>query len=188
MRLFDGDPRAMDRHRIDRGCHLRTHDLGDSAVARARMATIRGLLGRTPCCHPRRVGRREERSRQYAPVSTRGQHDGPLVECDELIRRYPDLYWAHQNKAWILSTSPDASYRDGRRAVAAATRAAELTYWKDGYVLSTLAAAYAEAGDFACAVRWQEQALQRPTSGSNSTTDQDRLALYKAGKPFRMSR
>ena len=106
------------------------------------------------------------------------------VECDELIRRYPDLYGAHETKAWILSTSPDASYRDGRRAVAAATRAAELTNWKDGYVLSTLAAAYAEAGDFASAVRWQEQALQRPTSGSNSTTDQDRLALYKAGKPF----
>jgi tetratricopeptide (TPR) repeat protein len=134
---------------------------------------------------PFRLG---ERSLQYAPVSTRGQYDGRLVECDELIRRYPDLDWAHQNKAWILSTSPDASYRDGRRAVAAATRAAELTNWKNGLVLSTLAAAYAEAGDFASAVRWQEQALQRPTSGSNSTTDQERLALYKAGKPFRMPR
>jgi hypothetical protein len=130
----------------------------------------------------------KERSRQYAPVSTRGQYDGRLVECEELIRRYPDLYGAHQTKAWILSTSPDASYRDGRRAVAAATRAAELTNWKDGYVLSTLAAAYAEAGDFASAVRWEEQALQRPTSGSKSKTDQDRLALYKAGKPLRMPR
>jgi hypothetical protein len=117
-------------------------------------------------------------------VSTRGR----LVECDELIRRYPDLYGAHQTKAWILFTSPDASYRDGRRAVAAATRAAELTNWKDGSVLSALAAAYAEAGDFASAVRWQEQAVQRPTSGSNSTIDRDRLALYKAGKPFRMPR
>jgi hypothetical protein len=130
----------------------------------------------------------EERSRQYAPVSTSGQYDGRLVECEELIRRYPDLYGAHQTKAWILSSSPDASYRDGRRAVAAATRAAELTNWKNGDVLSTLAAAYAEAGDFASAVRWQEQALQRPTSGSNSKTDQDRLALYKADKPFRMPR
>ena len=111
------------------------------------------------------------------------------VDYDELIRGYPDLYWAHSRKAWILATSPDASYRDGRRAVAAATRAAELTKWNDGQVLSTLAAAYAEAGDFANAVRWQKQALQRPTAGgSDSKPEQDRLALYKTGKPFRIPR
>jgi hypothetical protein len=111
------------------------------------------------------------------------------VDYDELIQRYPDLYWAHERKAWILATSPDASFRDGRRAVAAATRAAELTNWKEGYVLSTLAAACAEAGEFANAVRWQEQTVQRPTVGDpGSKSEQDRLALYKTGKPFRMPR
>jgi hypothetical protein len=112
-----------------------------------------------------------------------------LSACDELIRRYPDLVDAHERRAWILATCPDGRFRDGRRAVTAATRAAELTSWKDAHILATLAAAYAEAGDFPGAVRWQERALERlaafpPASGQV----QDRLALYRAGKPYRMPR
>jgi tetratricopeptide (TPR) repeat protein len=111
------------------------------------------------------------------------------IDYDELIRRYPDLYWAHERKAWILATSPDATYRDGRLAVAAATRANELTNGKDGRVLSTLAAAYAEIGDFASAVRWQERALERVAAeGRISKPEQDRLSLYKSAKPFRLPR
>jgi hypothetical protein len=111
------------------------------------------------------------------------------TDYDELIRRYPDLYWAHERKAWILATSPDATYRDGRLAVAAATHASELTNWKDGQVLSTLAAAYAEIGDFASAVLWQERALERVAAqGGSLKSEQDRLSLYKFARPFRMPR
>jgi hypothetical protein len=109
------------------------------------------------------------------------------TDYDELIRLYPDLYWAHERKAWILATSPDATYRDGRRAVAAATRASELTNWKDGRVLSTLAAAYAEIGDFANAVRWQDRALELiAKDGRGLKPEQDRLSLYKSARPFRL--
>jgi hypothetical protein len=136
------------------------------------------------------------------PAIPEGQHSIPNVDWsnwggyvrspidyDELISRYPDLYWAHERKAWILATSPDATYRDGRLAVAAATHASELTNWKNGQVLATLAAACAEIGDFASAVRWQERALERVAAeGRILKPEQDRLSLYKSAKPFRLPR
>ncbi len=134
-------------------------------------------------------------SRKYAQA---------LVEFDELIRLYPDLVWAHERRALILATCPDAKIRDGKLAVAAATRAARLTDWKDLGVLMTLAAAYAEAGDFAGAVRWEQRALEKEqlvmdkytaeTKNRNgmlgvmSKPNPERLNLYKAGKPYRMRR
>jgi hypothetical protein len=85
-----------------------------------------------------------------------------------------------------LATCPGARYRDGKLAVVSAARAAELTSWKDGHVVETLAAACAEAGEFAGAVRWQQRAGERfLATGFGPIDYQDRLALYQAGKPFR---
>jgi tetratricopeptide (TPR) repeat protein len=122
-----------------------------------------------------------------ADWSNWGDYVRARTDYDELIRHYPDLYWAHERKAWILATSPDATYRDGGLAVAAATRASELTNWNDGRVLSTLAAAYAEIGDFASAILWQERALERvATEDGRLKPEQDRLSLYKSARPFRL--
>ena len=71
--------------------------------------------------------------------------------------------------------------------MASATRAAELSNWKNSFVLSTLTAAHAEAGSFAAAVHWEE-AAQKPYNavGQAAPNGQERLSLYKAGKPYRM--
>jgi hypothetical protein len=51
-------------------------------------------------------------------------------------------------------------------------------------LLDTLAAASAEAGDFANAVKWQKQALQLIDKMDRGDY-QSRLELYKAHKPYR---
>jgi len=61
-----------------------------------------------------------------------------------------------------------------------------LTNWKLEWFVSTLAAAYAEAGDFASAVFWEQKALESSTPGFG--WDEERLKLYKEGKPFRVPR
>ena len=58
-----------------------------------------------------------------------------------------------------MATCPEAKYRDGGKAVESATRACELTKWKSSEFLNTLAAAYAESGDFDAAVTWQTRAI-----------------------------
>ena len=84
--------------------------------------------------------------------------------------------------AWLLATCPDDNVRDGRKAVELATRAAELTNWNDGSVLDTLAAAYAESGDFAAAVKWQGKAAGLLPEEKDVA---EHLALYQKGQALR---
>lgn len=83
---------------------------------------------------------------------------------------------------WYLAVDPDATLRDGARAVADATQACGLTGWKDAGCMDTLAAACAEAGDFAKAAGWEARALSLDPKLSGASA---RLALYQAGKPYR---
>ena len=66
-----------------------------------------------------------------------------------------------------------------------ATRGCELAEWKDANMLDTLAAAYAEAGDFDKAVEWQEKADKLFTDPKDQKKGEDRLKLYKDKKPYR---
>ena len=92
---------------------------------------------------------------------------------------------AHNNLAWLLATCPDARYRDGTRAVVLANRACVLTASEDPVYLDTLAAAYAEAGEFAMAVKWQQEALVLTRDAKAREKSQARVALYQAKTPYR---
>lgn len=86
--------------------------------------------------------------------------------------------------AWFEATCPEAKYRNGKRAVERATKACEFTHFKQSPFLDTLAAANAELGDFASAVKWQTRA--RDAAPASERPDyQSRLDLYKAHKPCR---
>jgi tetratricopeptide (TPR) repeat protein len=90
--------------------------------------------------------------------------------------------------AWVLATSPDAAIRDGAEAVAFAVRALELSGEKDAQALDTLAAAYAEKGQFADAALTARRAQARAAQENQPALAQEigaRMALYEAGQPFR---
>ena len=104
---------------------------------------------------------------------------------EKTIALDPNHAEALNNLAWLLTSSAEPAVRDGQRAVTLAQRACELTKNESALFLGTLAAAYAEAGDFASASRTAESA--RDLAQKNSQSDlvrknEELLALYRAGK------
>ena len=89
---------------------------------------------------------------------------------------------ASGNMAWLLATCPAEGIRDGRRAVELARRTCEFTGWKSPSAIDTLAAAYAEAGDFTAAIAAEEKAIEMAPDEQNF---KDRAALYENRKPYR---
>ncbi len=92
------------------------------------------------------------------------------------------------NLAFLLATCSDASIRNGRRAVELAEHAQQVTANKNPVVLATLAAAYAETGRFADAVRTAQKALELTQEHPNSSLAQALQAqteLYLQGIPYR---
>ncbi len=111
--------------------------------------------------------------------------DKALADFNEAIRIDEECARAYGSRAWIWSTCPDAKYRDGKKAVASATRACELTEWSDCHLLDVLAAACAEAGDFESAVKWQTTADALRRDDLEKAAGQSRLRLFELKKPFR---
>jgi tetratricopeptide (TPR) repeat protein len=112
------------------------------------------------------------------------QYDKALDAYDEAIRRDPKNAAAYNSRAWLRATCTQARYRDGKRAREDAIAACDLTEWKDGGILDTLAAACAESGSFDEAVRIQTAAL-KVASDDLKEGIRSRLALYKASQPYR---
>ena len=95
---------------------------------------------------------------------------------------------ALNNAAWILATHRDAALRNGAEAVRLAERACELTRRKISFQLGTLAAAYAEQGNFPAAIQAGEQARDTArAAGEKEVAEKNArlLELYRAGKPCR---
>jgi eukaryotic-like serine/threonine-protein kinase len=111
--------------------------------------------------------------------------DGAIAAFREAIRLAPRHADAHINLSWLLAAGPDP-VRDGKRAIEHATRACELTEWKNPEFIGILAAAYAEAGDFDRAVEFQKKALAFPAVEKEpGKVGRERLALYERKKPYR---
>jgi tetratricopeptide (TPR) repeat protein len=103
-----------------------------------------------------------------------------------LSRLLDPLESPRNNLALLLATCPDERFRNGKEALENADRLCQLDGHRYAPFLSTLAAACAETGDFAGAVRWQTEALELAPEQKKEES-RSRLALYQAGKPYRQA-
>jgi tetratricopeptide (TPR) repeat protein len=118
------------------------------------------------------------------------QQQGRYTEAEQAylgaIQAQPSSYGSYLYLAQLLTTCPDDKVRDGKRAVEYATTACERSGWNDPTCLDTLAAAYAEAGQFEQAIRYQTRVVEDPAlKGDLRTAAAQRLELYRKKKLFR---
>jgi tetratricopeptide (TPR) repeat protein len=109
------------------------------------------------------------------------------ADFERALERSREPPWSFLNSvAWFLATCPDRSGRDGKKSIQLATKACELTKWKDAHLLDTLAAAFAETGDYDQAIKRQSEALKLfEEPGDVRTGMQKRLALYQKHHAYR---
>ena len=119
----------------------------------------------------------------------KGRVRDAMEEYTKALQISPENLAALSNLAWLLATSADPSLRNGSEAVRLAERADSASSRSDTHptVLRILAAAYAEAGQFAEAKETAQHALQAANIQGNTTLAdalQSDLALYDLGLPF----
>jgi TPR repeat protein len=82
--------------------------------------------------------------------------------------------------AWFLATCDDTAVRNGPEAIRQATKACELSYWQEWKYIDTLAAGWAETGDFKRAIEYEQQALGfKNLAEQDRNRLQERLVLYQ---------
>ena len=121
-------------------------------------------------------------------LTTQKQVIDAIAHYREAIRLDPYQEEAINNLAWIYASNPQSEIRNGKEAVALATRACELTGRKQPLFLGTLAAAYAEAGRFDEAVRTAMEAasVARANGSAEIAATNERLKqLYAEKRTYR---
>ena len=123
-------------------------------------------------------------------LAQNGDVRGGIEQWEISLQLSPDDGNALNNLAWLLATYPTDTIRDGKRAVELAAKATTLPGGNVPIVIRTLAAAYAEAGDFSKAIETGQRALDLATAQSNTSllsTLRHEIELYQAHTPYRES-
>ncbi|MHB1034747.1 MAG: tetratricopeptide repeat protein [Pirellulales bacterium] len=113
-----------------------------------------------------------------------GRQAEAIADYEAALKIKPDDSGVLNNLAWVLATSPDDKLRNGKRAIELATEACRVTEYKQAHILSTLAAGYAEAGDFEAAKRWSKKAVELGEKEQKEALGKE-LKSYESGKPWR---
>lgn len=109
-----------------------------------------------------------------------------IAELERMLGIHPADAATCNMLAWRLATCPEAAFRDGKRAVELATRACRESEWKQPEPIDTLAAAFAETGDFQQACATEERAIRLAPSGKDTSRYSARLEKYRAGQAVRV--
>lgn len=118
----------------------------------------------------------------------KADYAGAVTLIDEGIKANPNEMELVNGLAWLLATCPTDNVRDGRRAVQLAEQACKAASFRNHAYLDTLAAAYAEAGDFEEALKTIGQAIRlarEADDGEAAQKYQQRQALYQQNRPCR---
>jgi peroxiredoxin len=138
-----------------------------------------------------RAGRLLEEHKDYAELMLwigdelmkAGKVSSALLTYERILTVQENHLGAMNNLAWHLAAHPDKSVRDGKRAVSWAEKAAIATDYKHPALLDTLAAAYAQSGEFGKAVKTLELA-EKLAAGDAALLKgiRENLTLYRAGR------
>ncbi|QDU94816.1 tetratricopeptide repeat protein [Lignipirellula cremea] len=113
-----------------------------------------------------------------------GDHAKAIGDYEQMLELDEKNSGALNNLAWVLATSTKDDVRDAKRAIKVATEACVVTDYKKAHILSTLAAAYAESGDFAEARKWSAKAVEL-AEGEDAEQLKKELESYKKEKAWR---
>jgi tetratricopeptide (TPR) repeat protein len=119
----------------------------------------------------------------------KGEAREAITHYQFFLNQLPNDARALSDLAWVLATWPDAAIRDGRRALELSRRANQLSGDRQPEFLRTLAAAHAENGQFAEAIKTAQRAIDLAQAESNpELVDALRLQLkrYEMDSPFRV--
>ncbi len=111
-----------------------------------------------------------------------------VEEWQKVLAIQPDNGNAMSNLAWVFATSPDDSLRDGTKAVQLAEQALRISGHRIPIIFRTLAAAYAESGQFPEAIQAAQRGIQLANGQGNSglaTELQGNIGLYEEQRPLR---
>jgi tetratricopeptide (TPR) repeat protein len=120
-------------------------------------------------------------------LDERGQSAEAIKHYERALGISSQSVSALNNLAWLLATCSDASLRDGARAIQLARQADQLSGGTNVLVLRTLAAGYAEAGQFEKAIESGQTAMRvAQMQGDRSLAGQleQEIALYELGLPY----
>jgi tetratricopeptide (TPR) repeat protein len=115
-----------------------------------------------------------------------GEYGEAIGDYEAAVHADPNYTQAFSDLAWLRAACPETDLRDKVKAIENATKACELTDWKDHRYVGTLAAVHAEVGDFATAIKWQKEATDLLTEDNRNSWQpiyESRLKLYQSGKP-----
>ena len=132
---------------------------------------------------------RDHLSGAMVNLATTLQAEGKRTEAEQFMREASEHANAQtlNGLAWPLATGPDPTFRDGTNAVTFAESAVAATSRTNASYLDTLAAAYAETGQFAKAIKIQQEAIALPQSEDGKKDLASRLKLYESNCPCRDS-
>lgn len=119
-------------------------------------------------------------------LEAKGYYKSAAQEFRTMSTHFPKSAEARNAWAWFLATCPDASLRSGNTAVFEARTACELSHWDDPGYLDTLAAAYAENGEFDQAIKYATRAVEKsPVSDTRHPHLVQHLAFFQRKEAWR---